>query len=309
MALTPEYLHYPHRSYGMDHDRYEWSMLHKRPSVSWPEGKSIALWVNISVEHFPLNQCGIPFKVPGGMTMPYPDLRHYSLRDYGNRVGIYRIINAFAKYGIRPSYAINASVCERYPYLAKRLSDLNAEWIAHGWDMDHLHHQEWSEDHEKAIISRTLDTLLQFSTRPIHGWLSPARNESNVTPDLLCEAGLQYLCDWVNDDMPYSFRTRSGELIALPLSLELEDKFILTNNLHSESSYVDQLTDAYELLLEESKTYGGRILALSIHPWIMGQAHRMKYLETVLEFLSSQSAIWHALPSEIMQLWAAQQTK
>ena len=309
MALPPEYLNYPHRSYGMDHNRYEWSMVHKRPAVQWPEGKSIALWINVSVQHFPLHQQGIPYKAPGGMTMPYPDLRHYSLRDYGNRVGIYRVMNAFQKYGIRPSYAINASICERYPYLAQRLADQETEWIAHGWDMDHLHHQGWEEEHERAVINRTLDTLHQYTHSPIKGWLSPARNESPQTPDLVREASIQYLCDWVNDDMPYAFHTRAGDLTAMPLSLELEDRFILTSNLHSESSYVDQIMDAYELLQKEAETYGGRVLALSIHPWVLGQAHRIRYLEMLLEFLSCQASIWHALPSEIIQNWQVQQDK
>ena len=94
MSLPDDYLEYPKRHYGMDHDRYDWAMLSERQPVTWPDEKPLALWINVSCQHFPLNQSGKPYAPPGGMTMPYPDLRHYSLRDYGNRVGIYRLLDA-----------------------------------------------------------------------------------------------------------------------------------------------------------------------------------------------------------------------
>ena len=100
MPLDKSYLEYPKRLYGMDHDRYDWEMLTDRKKVIWPDNKKLALWVNVSLQFFPLNQKGIPTKPPGGMTMPYPDLRHFSLRDYGNRVGIYRMLRTFDKYRV-----------------------------------------------------------------------------------------------------------------------------------------------------------------------------------------------------------------
>ena len=104
MSLDKNFLEYPRRKYGMDHDRYEWSMLTDRTNVIWPEDKKLALWVNVCVQFFPLNQKGKPFIPTGGMTMPYPDLRHYSLREYGNRVGIYRFLRAFDQYSIKPTF-------------------------------------------------------------------------------------------------------------------------------------------------------------------------------------------------------------
>ena len=121
MTADKDYLTYPHRSYGMDHSSYEWSMLNERAPVAWPNGKKLALWVNINVQFFPLDQKSIPFPVPGGMTMPYPDLRHYTLRDYGNRVGIYRFFDALDKYGITSSIAMNTFVAQRYPYLLNKV--------------------------------------------------------------------------------------------------------------------------------------------------------------------------------------------
>src|SRR5579862_4306242 len=123
MALDPAYLAYPRRRYGMDHDRYDWSILPRRSPARWPNGANIALWVNVALEFFPLDQAGQPFKLPGGMVTPYPDLRHFSLRDYGNRVGVYRLFKLFDRLRLRASWAINSAVAERYPSLVRCVTD------------------------------------------------------------------------------------------------------------------------------------------------------------------------------------------
>lgn len=307
MSLDKSYLEYPKRSLGMDHGRYDWSMLSDRKSINWPKGKKLALWVNVSLQFFPLDQKGVPVKIPGGMTMPYPDLRHFSLRDYGNRVGIYRLLKAFDKYNMQATYAINGELAARAPYLMDTIRDRGAEIIAHGWNMDTIHHNGLPQDEELDIIKRSLDALSKYSEADITGWLSPGRFEGEKTPEGLATAGIKYFCDWVNDDMPYSFRTDNGPLIAMPLSNELEDKFVLMTNLHSEQSYADQIKDAADMLLEEADKQGGRILALSLHPWMMGQPHRIKVLEEILEYLMSKEEVWSASAGEIMQHWQDQQ--
>lgn len=300
MTLGPEHFDYPHRSYGMDHDRYDWSMLSERKPVVWPNGAKLALWINVNLQFFPLDQQGIPFKVPGGMTMPYPDLRHFSLRDYGNRVGIYRLLKAFDRYGITPTVAINAELVERAPYLIQTVVDRDYEVIAHGWNMDSLHYGGQAIDEERALIERTLTTLREATGQAVTGWLSPARNESENTPELLAANGVKYLCDWVNDDMPYPFKTQQGPLTAMPLSNELDDTFILMNNLHSEDSYVEQVCDACDFLLQEAEQKGGRMLALNIHPWMLGQPHRIGKLEQALAYITGRSGVWSANASEIL---------
>lgn len=307
MSLPDDYLDYPWRQYGNDHNRYDWSMLTDRPPVQWPNGKRLAVWVNVSVEFYPLNQRGIPFKVPNGMTMPYPDLRHYSLRDYGNRVGIYRFLKAFDRYNVTPTFALNGQIAERYPSLLSRLADTGAELLAHGWNMDHLHYGGQDKAEEAEQIKRTLDTLRKHSGQSIDGWLSPAKNQSENTPDLLTAEGVRYCCDWVNDDMPYPFRTEQGDLMMMPLPTELEDQFVIGNNLHSEDSWVQQVKDAFDFLLEESATQGGRMLGLNIHPWMMGQPHRIGCLEEVLEYVSGHDAVWQTGSGEILQAFQGQQ--
>ena len=306
MALDKDFLHYPQRKYGMDHDRYKWSMLTNRPQVVWPNGAKLALWVNVCLQFFPINQQGKPFKVPGGMTMPYPDLRHYTLRDYGNRVGVFRFLKAFDRYGIEPTFAMNTRLAERNPYLIDTIKERGNEISCHGWHMDALHYGGQNIDEERKLIESSVDRLRELSGQPVRGWISPARSESENTPDLLAENGVEYFCDWVNDDMPYSFGTASKPLIAMPLSNELEDKFILLNNQHSEQSYVEQICDACDFLLAEASSGGGRILSLNIHPWMLGQPHRIAKLEQTLEYITAQEGVWSASANDIAEAFSNQ---
>lgn len=306
MALDEEHLQYPSRHYGMDHDRYTWSQLSEREPIAWPGNACLALWVNVNLQFYPLDQQGKPFAVPGGMTMPYPDLRHFTLRDYGNRVGIFRLLKAFEHYSINPTYAINTELATRNRYLLDRVSENGCELICHGWNMDSLHYGGMGLDQEAELIDRSLSQLRQLSGQEISGWLSPARNESENTPELLKKHGVHYFCDWVNDDMPYAFRTDEGELLAMPLSNELDDYFVIMNNLHSEQSWFEQVCDACDFLLAEARRSGGRILALNIHPWILGQPHRIGKLEQALEYISGKEGIWNASASEIAAAWQQQ---
>ncbi len=305
--LDNDYLKYPKRSYGMDHDRYDWTMLQNRKAILWPNGKKIALWVNVGLQFFPLNQKGIPFKVPGGMTKPYPDLRHYSLRDYGNRVGIYRFLKAFDTYNITPTFAMNTRLAERIPYLVSTIKERGNEIMCHGFNMDELHYGGQDISEETALVEKALDGLRRLTDQEIIGWMSPAKNESENTPDILAAHGIQYFCDWVNDDMPYDFKTKNGNLIAMPLPTELEDYFIINNNLHSAEDWADQVEDAFEFLLQESEVGGGRILGLNIHPWVLGQPHRIQYLERVLEKFGSHPGVWTTSASGIADAWKNQQ--
>lgn len=302
MSLGKEFLEYPMRRHGMDQDRYAWSMLAERAPVRWPGDKPLALWINLSLEHFPLDPDGAGFKAHGNMTMPYPDLRHYTLRDYGNRVGVFRVLKALQQYGLQASLAVNGEVAMRYPALMWRLADTGFEFIGHGWNMDKVHYGGMDEQAEAALVADSLAALAPYARQPIRGWLSPARSQSQRTPELLRAAGIDWCADWVNDELPYRFETASGPLGNLPLSLELEDCFIVGENLHAESEYADQLIDACEFLLEEAQRTGhGRLLALSIHPWVMGQPHRIKHLERVFAHLASRSALlWNATPSAVL---------
>ena len=306
MALDPNHLDYPLRRYGMDHDRYDWSMLDTRKKIIWPGGKKLALWVNVSLQFFPMNPQS-KLKLPGSMSMPYPDLRHSTLRDYGNRVGIYRFFDAFDRYGIKPTMAVNARIAERAPALFDRLLKRGDELIGHSVSMDTVHVGGLGIEQETEWIAQSLHRLRSLSGQAVRGWLSPGKLESENTPDLIAGMEVDYFCDWVNDDMPYAFRTSRGNLWAMPLSTELEDRFILMDNFHSAQSYFEQVKDACDLLLAEAQEQGGRILALSVHPWMLGQPHRIAYLEQALAYITAQEGVWCASAGEILDAFKAQQ--
>lgn len=301
MSLDDKFLRYERLRHGMDHDRYDWAMLEQRPAPNWPDDKPLALWINVSVEHFPLNPQSPGFKAPGNMTMPYPDLRHYTLRDYGNRVGIFRVLEALERFDLSASFAINGEIARRYPYLAKRLAE-RGELVAHGWNMDCVHASGVDASLEQQWINDTLAALAEFSADPIRGWLGPARSQSARTPEQLAAAGIQWCADWVNDELPYRFHTDNGPLTNLPLSLELEDRFIIGDNLHSETEYGDQLIDAADFLLAEAQALGGgRLLAMNLHPWVIGQPHRIGQLERVFAHLADhRSGICNLGPSGLL---------
>ncbi len=308
MSLPDTYLEYPQRHYGMDHTRYDWSTLPTRKPVVWPNGARVALWVIPALEWFPLDMKSVPFKPPGAMMTAYPDLRHYTLRDYGNRVGIFRVMQALDKHGIRASVAVNAAVAARYPALLRACTQRGWEIIANGQDMDHLHHAGLAIDDEKKLIDSTLALLREASGQAVRGWLSPAKSESAATLDLLGAAGMDYVCDWVNDDMPYPLHTATGALHAMPHPIDMDDHTILVQNHHSEDDFRDQLCDQFDYLYNESATQGGRVMAISLHPWVIGQPYRIKALEEALAHIMQHEGVWAATGSEILDAWKEAQT-
>lgn len=301
--ISDDYLKYPKRRYGMDHERYEWSMLHTRPKIAWPGGARVALWVVPALQWFPLDQQGKPFKPIGSLQTAYPDLRHYTLRDYGNRVGIYRVMKALDKHGLRASVAVNAAVATRYPSLMKEIGARNWEIVGHGLDMDRVHHEGMAGEAE--VISRSLEALRAHGQ--VRGWLSPAKSESHQTLDLLAAEGIDYVCDWVNDDMPYEMHAGGRTLHSMPHPSDVDDAGLLVGMHHDEDELRDQWIDHFDALYEESATEGGRIVTLSLHAWAIGQPYRIGTLETVLAHIMKHSGVWPATGSEILDAWMAQQ--
>jgi peptidoglycan/xylan/chitin deacetylase (PgdA/CDA1 family) len=306
MSLLPDHLQYPKRRYGMDHARYDWSMLPRRKKIAWPQGKKIALMVVPALEWFPLDMKGKPFKPPGAMMTPYPDLRHYTLRDYGNRVGIFRVMRALDRAGIRASVAVNAAVAQRHPSLVRACLDRGWEIVGGGLDMDHLHYEGLAEAEERAQVETTLATLRRVTGQKVRGWLSPARSESLATLDLIAAAGVEYVCDWVNDDMPYAIKAAGRTIHAMPLPNDLDDYTILVQNRHSEDAYVRQLCDQFEVLRAEAAREGARIVALPLHPWVIGQPFRIGALEDALAQIIASGDVWPATAAEILDVFRKQ---
>jgi allantoinase len=306
VSLDLSYLAYPSRRRGMDHDLYSWSSLFDRAPVAWPSGAKVAVWVVVSLEWFPLIPTDKPFRAPGHMQTPYPDYRHYTVRDYGARVGMYRLLDAFAAIGAKISVAANAAVAERYPQLIEHVLAAGHEIVAHSTDMNGTIASGLAEEDERALIQQSRDVLAKAIGAPPRGWLSIARSESWNTPPLLAEAGFDYVCDWPNDELPYRMTTPAGGIVNLPLNHELSDRQVIGVQQQSADSYAQQAQDAFDWLEAEAGRCGGRMLPLHLTPYITGLPYRIGALEQLLSRLAARGA-WFARGDEILDAWSAQQ--
>ena len=304
MTLDAGYLDYPRRRAGYDHDLYEWSALKDRPGVAWPTKAPVAIWICVSLEWFPLVPGDTPFRAPGHMQTAYPDYRHYTAREYGTRIGFYRLLDAFAKAGIKASVAINAAIAERCPAVIADIVDAGHEIVAHSTDMNGTIASGLAEQDERALITTAIETLERVSGARPQGWLSIARSESWNTPQLLREAGIRYACDWVNDELPYAF---TNGLINLPLNHELSDRQIIVVQQQSADSYAQQMRDAFDWLESEAHaTGGGRMLPMQVTPYILGLPYRIDAFERLLADLKARGG-WFATGREIIDSWEGQQ--
>lgn len=304
MSLDPAYLAYPRRRHGYDHDLYGWSALHQRPPLRWPQGQ-VAVWLCTSLEWFPILPGDVPFRAPGHMATAYPDYRHYTARDYGNRVAAWRILDAMAAVGARGSFAMNAAVAERCPELLAAVQAAGHEVIAHSTCMNGTIDSSLPLDAERALIADTAARFAGVGVRP-DGWLSIARSQSWHTPDLLLAAGYRYCCDWVNDELPWRF---ANGLINLPLNHELSDRQMIAVQQQSADVWSQSLEDAFDWLAAEAAATGaGRMLPIHITPYIIGLPYRIAALERLLGRLAARSECWFATGGAIVDVFETQGT-
>lgn len=306
MTLPDDYLEYPIRGYGMDHDRYEWDIMFRRKAVTWPDNARVALWITPLLQWFPMDMETKPVAPPGGFNRPYPDYRNYSHRDYSLRVGIFRFFKLFDDLGIKASAAMNSAVGERYPILVDEINKRGWEVLAHGVHMGCMHYGGLDETVEGDRVKECVDSLRQTTGQPVRGWLSIGKSESENTPDLVAANGIEYLCDWCNDDMPYPFKTRNGEMFAMPHTQEIDDRLVLLGFHHREQEFVQQIKDQFDTLYAESEQYGGRILSMTLHPWVMGHPYRIRYLKDALSYILGHEGVWAATGAEILDAVKAQ---
>ena len=309
MTLPRSYLEYPRRAPGMDHDRYDYRNLFRHKKVVWPGDARIALVVVPVVEFFPLNMnpAQMVVKAVGGMERPYPDYWNYTTRDYGTRVGIYRIFKVLEQLGVPASVAINARVAERAPFLLQEVTRRNWEVVAHGLDMSQVFHGKSAVDDERVAITRALALLRQASGQPVTGWLSPMQSESHVTLDLLSEHQIRYTLDWNIDDLPVRMNASSSAVYGMPFALDVNDRqSVLDFNL-SNDAYVEQLVDGFVTLWQEAEQYGGRVFAISANSWLTGQPNRIAAFRRELEIILSYPGVWPTTYGAMLDAYQAQE--
>lgn len=286
MPLPDDYLKYPHRRRGFDNPNYAWNPADRRDGVTLKDGVKTIATIIIPVEFFPLNPPATPFKHPGAMKTPYPDLRHFTVRDYGNRVGIFRLMRELSRRGLKATFAVNTEIARRYPPLIDAIQRDGHEIAAHGVSTAHIHHDGLSEGEERALVAETRTAFPDART-----WMSPARNESYRTLDLLAEAGFDICLDWEADQRPLAFQTSSSPVWTLPHYGELGDFKLLIDRAQSEEEWATQIIEAARYQVSLYETEGASAFAFTMTPYLMGQPFRIKAVRQVLDALADMHGL------------------
>ena len=290
MSLGDDYLAYPRRRRGQDIDRYDWAPAPGRPRRSLAGGAKVAVGVIVPLERFMLDPGGRPFRHPGAMQTPYPDLRHYTTRDYGNRVGAFRLLKAFAESGVQATFAVNAVLLDRVRPLIDVIAAAGHEFAAHGLHTDAIHWSGLPEDDERRYVEATRDAFEKAGLSP-RACMSPARQQSAATPDLIRAAGFDICLDWEQDIAPTVMRTCAGDLAAFPVLNELDDRFILAQKAHSEDDWRDQIIAAASCMIDRFSVEGAGCFGFTMTPYIAGQPFRMRTVREIVSALAADPRI------------------
>lgn len=281
----------------MDQDRYAWRPVTARPPIAWPGGAALAAMIVVPIEHHTLEPSGKPFKPPGAMQTPYPDLRHYTTRDYGNRVGVFRILRELKAAGQRATFPVNANQLERLRPLVEVIVQEGHEIAAHGLAADHIHWSGLEPGVEAAWIAEVRRRFDAAGLTP-RTWMSPARQQSFATLDLIADEGFDICLDWEIDEVPVQMRSAAGAITALPLSNELDDRALMIDRRQTEDEWADQVLEAARYLSQDVGRFGGRMLGVTLTPYVAGQPFRIAALRRMLAGLKAQGA-WSATASQI----------
>ncbi len=278
-----------------DPDRYEYLPLIDRPRITWPNGARLAFWVAPNIEFYELHPPLGPARVP--WPRPFPDVLGYSWRDYGNRVGVWRMIDVMARHGVRGSVSLNVALCDHFPDIIKACNAHGWEFFSHGvYNTRYLYGM--TAEQQRRIIRDSIDTIRDKAGQEMSGWLSPALTNTDETIDLLAEAGIQYTLDLMHDDQPTPLKVKSGRLISVPYSLEVNDVPLLTMRNASPERYAEICKAQFDQLYEEGAD-NGMVMCMPLHPFLVGQPHRIRALDEILAYVTSHDGVWLATAREI----------
>jgi peptidoglycan/xylan/chitin deacetylase (PgdA/CDA1 family) len=294
------------RREGMDHDHYEWSPIVTRPKLQWPGDARVALCVIVALEHVEWAPPEGSVQAPNlythlALQRPIPEIWSVSHREYGHRVGIFRMLDVLKKHGIRPTIALDALTARHYRWLVRYCAERGCEFIAHGISASRMITSRMSEADERAYIAESIEAVRDATGSAPQGWSGPEYGESTRTPQLLAEAGIRYVCDWVNDEQPYPMKTEPP-LYALPVMVELDDVVALRDRRFRVDEYAVQLTEAFDTIYRDSAA-SGRALVLNLHPWLMGQPFRIGFLDDALAHMVRHRHVWAATGSEVIDAY------
>ncbi len=276
---------------------YDYLPYFDRPAITWPGGARLAFWCAPNIEHYEIDPPINPMRTP--WARPVPDVLGYSWRDYGNRVGVWRMMEVMDRFGIRGSVSLNVAVADHYPEIIEAC-------VARGWELfshgvyNTRYTYGMSEDQERALITNVRDTIKRCSGQDLKGWLAPAITLTDRTIDLLAEAGLAYTLDLFHDDQPMPVKAAKGRLVSVPYSLEINDFTALYQGAASPTDYTDMIIAQFDRLYAEGAD-GGRVMCLPLHPFLIGQPHRVRELSRALDHIASHDGVWLATAAEIAE--------
>ncbi|MEV6430840.1 polysaccharide deacetylase family protein [Nocardia sp. NPDC051463] len=277
----------------MDNELFDYSPIVDRAPIHWPGDARVAFYVGLNVEHYQVDRPSTSiFAGTAGLT---PDPLNYGWRDYGPRVGFWRVLETLDRHGIRASVLLNSDVAEHNPQIIEAGRARDWVWLAHGKN-NSIFQAEVSVEEERAYLTDIVETIEKATGRRPQGWMGPALTQTFRTPELLTELGLSYALDWTNDDQPY--RTKVPGLLNVPYSVELNDINIFVGKSTPGPDFVQIVTDQLDQLYADSAT-SGRVMALALHPFVIGQAFRSKYLDQALEYVVNHPGVWLTTSDEI----------
>jgi peptidoglycan/xylan/chitin deacetylase (PgdA/CDA1 family) len=268
-------------------ERIAFSPISERLPLKLPAGNRLAVWVIVNVEEW--NPCEpMPRTVltPPAGGSPSPDIPNWAWHEYGNRVGFWRMLELFDRLRIKPALAINGSAITAYEPISRAAHQRGWEFIGHGFSQKNMQKVE----NEREDIRRTAEAIERFTGKRPRGWLGPGLTETWETPDLLVEEGYHYVCDWVLDDQPTILKTRTTPIVNIPYTQECNDVAMMLIQHHKASEYRDRAIDQFEQLYADAAP-SARVMALVVHPYIMGVPHRLRYLREALEHICSKPEV------------------
>lgn len=281
-------------------DRYDDSFIFERKPFTWPGNATLAVWVVPNVEVW-------RYDSPTGQAIQpndrgiVPDVVNYAWREYGIRVGLWRIADALDAAGIKATVALNSAVTEAYPKAVDEMKRRGWEFMGHGvTNTENL--AGLSADKERPLIQNVLRTIEQATGRRPRGWLGPALAETHSTLDILAEEGVEYCGDWNSDDQPYPMKVRKGRMFSIPYCMEINDIPLIIRKGYTGEQYLQSVVDQFDTLYADSVKQP-RVLGLPLHPMIIGQPLRSRYFERALAHMKKHERVWFATGSEIIDAY------
>ena len=280
-------------------DRVDYSPIIDRPPITWPGKARVALWISPNVEHYEYLPAFDAKRDPYPRS-PHPDVQQYSYYDYGNRVGFWRMLDVLDRHAARCTVSLNLAVLDHFPEVKQAMVERQWAFMSHGrYNTQYM--TTFDEDQERAFIRDNIDSLKRHTGQQLKGFFGPSFSATERTPDLLAEAGILYHCDWVHDDQPVPIKVKSGRLISVPYSIEINDGIVLRT--YCDGEYFARICKAQFDQLYREGADSGRVMCIALHPFLIGQPHRVDHLDDALRYILSHDGVWQTTADDIAEYY------